>query len=185
MFGATALAALLLAVVAGCASDLAASGAGPLQLPQHYGFMAAPMRTGSFHSFDVCAARQPIRLRVVDVRAGRLVGTSRVRFAVAWPRPGQVLASAGRLPLEPGYRPAAGAAGRIRACADMSGPGMAVVVVLPPARERTVVVHDVEITYRVGERQYTTVARVRLGTCASDPLSPSAQPRECRKPAGA
>lgn len=175
-----AMAAVFLALSLPSCGSGTASEAGPLRLPQDYGFMAAPMATGSFHSFDVCAADRPTRVRVVNIRAGRLVGAARATFKVAWPRPAQALAAAGGLPLEPVYRAAGGASGLVRRCSNMAGPGMAIAVVLPPARVHAVLVRNVEVTYRVGDRQYTDVARVRLGTCASTPQDVVAQPPQCR-----
>lgn len=178
----TAAAALLL-VLPGCGGP-ATSAAGPLRLPQQYGFMAAPLPGGTFSAFDVCASGRARRVRLVDVEAGRVVGAEAVSFKVAWPRPGRPLDGAGPLPVEPGYADAVGATGVAPACGDMTARQMSLAVVLPPARDRAVVVRNVRLTYRVGQSQYTALARVRLGTCASDPPSRSQQPAECRPQSG-
>jgi hypothetical protein len=169
-------------LLGGCADGGPGTSPEPLRLPQEFGFMAAPIPGPTFHSFDVCARGGPVRVRVVDIEAGRVQGTERVRFLVAWPRTGdQSLSGAGRLAaIEPLYEPAAGATGKVRSCADMAGPGMAIAAILPPARGHAVVVHDVVVTYTVREQRHTgTAANVRLGTCPSARAAGSTPTADC------
>ena len=177
---------LLASACSGEPTDSSPTSSGPLRLTDgHVGSMLFPLGEPSFITVPACGLSGDLNVEIIAVSAQSVTGTDDVSFLAAWLGPGDELkiGAAGLSKLEDPFEPAAGTSGRVASCAEMPNT-LELAVVLPEATDTAVVVEGFTVTYAVGSKEYTALADVTYGVCASDPLDPASEPAECDRSTG-
>lgn len=138
---------------------------GPLTLAG-YGNVLDGDRRPAYFVLDACLADEAAEIRIVDVTATSVQGTTEpLEFKVAWgdgPEFSRVISD--HRPLPDAYVDAKDAEGRVGRC-DESGEYAAIAVVFPSVGRRPVAVDGIEVTYEADGDEYTSSADTFLAQC--------------------
>lgn len=160
---------------------------GPLLMTNgHMTNMLQPLGEPAFIAVPACVegTDEPTTVRLESVRATEVTGANAndIRYLAAWPAQNNPLrvAAAGISMLEDEFRPYQDTQGLVMPCGHPSPvTGLEIATVLPAAEDTAVVIDGLDLTYTIGDDNFTDHVDVTLGMCSSAPDTPADEPEEC------